>query len=146
MKAPLLAVTFVSLFATFAHARVGDTMKQIEARYGKPQHVYIERERPGVRKLGYRFAGLMVIVCFKDGISKWESFTGWPEGDRLPRLSRQTVNMLLALSAREGTSWQPIPRTKNGEYWVSSDKKTLAFFADEGKSVLVRDPNFSDSD
>jgi hypothetical protein len=145
MRAPPLAVTFLaSLLATSAHARVGDTVKQIEARYGKPQHVYVER--PGIRQLGYRFRGLMVIVYFKDGISKWESFTGWPEGDRLPRLSRQTVNKLLALSAREGTNWQPIPRTKNGEYCVSSDKKTLAFFADEGKSVLVRDPNFSDHD
>jgi hypothetical protein len=115
-------------------------------RYGKPQHVYNEPDRPGVRKLGYRFRGLMVIVFFENSISKAENFMGWPDGEKLPRLSRQTVNELLALSAREGTAWHPIPRTKNGEYWASSDKKTLAFFSNEGKSVVVFDPNFMASE
>jgi hypothetical protein len=121
-------------------------MKQIEARYGKPGHVYNEHDRPGVRKLGYRFGGLMVIVCFKDGISKWESFMGWPQGNRFPRLSRERVKEILALSAPKGKTWQSIPRTENGEYWISSDKKTVAFFEADGTNLLVRDPNFDGKD
>lgn len=146
MKTSLAAITFALLFTVSASARVGDTIKQVEERYGKPQHVYNEPDRPGVRKFGYRFRALMVIVFFEDGISKWESFMGWPDEDRLPQLSRQTVNELLTLSAREGTSWHSIPRTKNGEYWASSDKKTLAFLKNTGKSLDVFDPNFIASD
>ena len=57
-------------------------------------------------------------------------------------LSRESAHEILALSAPIGARWQSIPRTQNGEYWVSSDKKTLAYFATEGNVLLVRDPNF----
>jgi hypothetical protein len=144
MRACFVWIVFVGLFVTSARARVGDTVKQIERRYGKPQHVYNENDRPGVRKLGYRFHGWMVIVCFEDGISRWEGFTAWPEGDTLPRLSRHNVNEILGLSAREATSWQPTRTTKHGKYWVSSDKKTIAFFSHTGTSVIVSDPNFNE--
>jgi hypothetical protein len=56
------------------------------------------------------------------------------------------VKEILALTAPAGTSWQSIPPTKNGKYWVSSDKKTLAYFATEGNDLLVRDPNFDAKD
>jgi hypothetical protein len=144
MRASLIIALLLALLATSAHGRVGETVKQVEARYGKPQHVYDDRSSS--QKLGYRFRGMMVIVLFKDGISKCETFMGWPEGDKLPPLPRERVQQILALSAPKGQSWHSIPRTRNGEYWASSDKKTLAFFGAKGTSVLVGDPNFIEND
>jgi hypothetical protein len=145
MRARLvIAMVLGSLLAMSAHARVGDTFKQIEQRYGKPQHVYFVRA--DARKLGYRFHGFMIVVYFSSGISKWESFTRWPEAGRLPPLPRESVNEILALTAPDGAKWQSIPRTKNGEYWVTHDKKTLAFFATGRDVLLVRDPNFKAKD
>jgi hypothetical protein len=143
MRAPLVVVA-VALLGTPAYARVGDTIKQIEARYGKPQHVYFERR--DAQEFGYYFHRFMIVVHFSHGISKWENFTRWPEAGRLPRFSPESVKEILALTAPAGTSWQPIPPTKNGKYWVSSDKKVLAYFASEGNDFLVRDPNFEAKD
>ncbi len=139
MRAPVV-IAALALITTTAYARVGDTIKQVEARYGKPQHAYFQRR--DAQELGYRFHGFMIVVRFSNGVSKWESFTRWPQAGKLPRMSRESAHEILTLSAPIGARWQSIPRTKNGEYWLSSDKKTLAYFATEGNVLLVRDPNF----
>jgi len=99
-------------------------------------------DRPDLRKVSYGFRGFMIIVYFSGGISKRESF-GRPD---LPKLPRETVNDILALSAREGTSWQPILAEHCDYYWVSSDKKTIAQFGGPGNVVLVQDRNFKSTE
>jgi len=140
MRAPLV-IAALALTATTAYARIGDTIKQVEARYGKPQHVYFQRR--DAQELGYRFRGFGIIVHFSNGKSRWESFSRWPQAGALPRMSRESANEILALSAPPSARWQSIPRTRKGEYWVSGDKKMLAFFATEGNVLLVQDPNFN---
>jgi len=140
MKAPLIIITILALLSTPAYARVGETVKQVEARYGKPQKVFIDR--PDLRKLGYGYRGLMIIVYFSGGICKRESF-GRPD---LPKLPRETVNEILALSAREGTSWQPVLAEHGDSYWLSSDKKVVAQFATPGNVFLVQDRNFKSAE
>jgi hypothetical protein len=139
MRASLVS-TVLALLATSAYARVGETVKQVEARYGKPQKVFIDR--PDLRKVGYGYRGFMVIVYFSGGISKRESF-GRPD---LPKLPPATVNEILAFSAREGTSWQPILLEHGDYYWVSSDKKVIAQFAAPGNVLLVQDRKFKSSE
>jgi hypothetical protein len=140
MKALLVVITFLALLATSAHARVGETVKQVEARYGKPQKVFIDRT--DLRKVGYGYRGFMIIVYFSGGISKRESF-GRPD---IPKLTRETVNELLALSARPGISWQPVLAEHGDFYWVSNDKKVIAQFAAPGNVFLVQDRNFKSSE
>jgi hypothetical protein len=137
-----LVITVLALLATSAYARVGETVKQVEARYGKPQKVFIDR--PDLRKVGYGYRDFMVIVYFSGGISKRESF-GRPD---LPKLPPATVNEILAFSAREGTSWQPILiLLEHGDYyWVSSDKKVIAQFAAPGNVLLVQERKFKSSE
>ena len=94
MKPLLLVMPFLVLLVAPAHARVGETVKQVQARYGKPHKVFIDS--PGLRKIGYGYRGFMSIVYYARGISKRESF-GRPD---VPKLPRHTVDELLALSAR----------------------------------------------
>ena len=142
------ALCIASLLSASAHARVWETVKQVEGRYGKPQHVYLDR--PDLREVGYLFRGFMVLVYYGGGISRRECFSRWPHGGRLPRLSRDTVHEILAFSAREGQSWRavPAPRAakKGNYYWASSDRKTLAGFVAPGEVLILFDPNFDADD
>jgi hypothetical protein len=61
----------------------------------------------------------MIIVYFSGGISKRESF-GRPD---LPKLPAQTVNEILALSVREGTTWQPILKERGDYYWYPATRR-----------------------
>jgi hypothetical protein len=140
MKAFLLIITSLALLVTSAHARIDETVKQVEVRYGRPQKVFIERA--DLRKVGYGYRGFMIIVYFSGGISKRESF-GRPD---VPKLPRETVNELLALSARPGTSWQPVSAEHGDSYWLSSDKKVIAQFAAAGNVFLVQDRNFKSTE
>jgi hypothetical protein len=120
MKTSLVIITFVSLIATSAHARVGETVKQVEARYGKPQRVL--HEHGSFRELGYGYRGFMVGVSYVGGISKSEGFAR-PD---MPRLSDADVQQLLALSLAPGTSWKLASDQKGDRLWVRSDDKVVA--------------------
>jgi hypothetical protein len=139
-KPLFLVITFLALLVTPAHARVSETVKQVEARYGKPQKVFIDR--PALRKIGYGYHGFMIIVYYVGGVSKRESF-GRPD---VPKLPCGTIDQLLALSARPGTSWQPVRVQEGDSHWVSSDKKVIAHFAAPGNVFLVQDRNFKSSE
>jgi hypothetical protein len=140
MKTLLAIITSLALLATSAHARIGETVKELEARYGKPQKVFIDRA--DLRKVGYGYRGFMIIVYFSGGISKRESF-GRPD---VPKLPRETVNELLALCARPGTGWQPLSAEHGDSSWLSSDKKIIAQVAAPGNVFLVQDRNFKSSE
>ena len=72
MKTSLVVIAFVLILATHAHARVGETVKQVEARYGKPQRVL--HEHGSFRELGYGYRGFMVGVSYVGGVCKSEGF------------------------------------------------------------------------
>jgi hypothetical protein len=139
-----IGLCIASLLPASAHGRVWETVKQVEARYGKPQRVLLDR--PDLREVGYVFRGFMVLVYYSGGISRRESFSRWPRGGRLPPLSRDTVQEILAFSTPQGQSWLAIPAPhvakKETYYWVSSDRRTIAFFVAPGGILLFRDPNF----
>src|SRR5204862_6530314 len=72
MGASLVIIAFTSLLTTSTYARVGETVKQVEARYGKPQRVL--HERGSFRELGYGYRGFMVGVSYVGGVCKSEGF------------------------------------------------------------------------
>jgi len=133
------------LLSTSVFARVGETVKQVEARYGKPQKVFIDRS--DLRKIGYGYRGFMVIVYFSGGISERESFSQ-PDVSRLPK---EAVTQLLALSAAPGTTWKPwTPATaeRGEQFWMRSDGAVLANCGSHaGIGVIVfQDRNFKSSE
>ena len=135
MKASLVIITFVSLVATSAHARVGETVKQVEARYGKPQRVL--HERGSFRELGYGYRGFMVGVSYIGGISKSEGFAR-PD---TPRLSDADVQQILALSLAPGTTWKLASDQKGDRLWVRSDGKVVALLNAQ-KFLQVQEKGF----
>jgi hypothetical protein len=135
MKTSLVIVTFISLLARSAQARVGETVKQVEARYGKPQRVL--HEHGSFRELGYGYRGFMVGVSYVGGIVKSEGFAR-PD---TPRLSEADVQQLLALSLAPGTSWKLVSDQKGDRLWVRSDGKVVALLNAQ-KFLQVQEKGF----
>ena len=135
MKTSLLIITFMSLFATAARARVGETVKQVEARYGKPQRVL--HERGSFRELGYGYRGFMVGVSYVGGVSKSEGFAR-PD---TPRLSDADVQQILALSLPPGTTWKRLADQGGDPFWVRSDGKVVALLSAR-KFLQVQEKDF----
>src|SRR5207244_804811 len=119
MKTSFVIITIISLI-TSAYARVGESVKQVEARYGKPQRVL--HEHGSFRELGYGYRGFMVGVSYVSGVSKSEGFAR-PD---TPRLSDSDVQQLLALSLAPGTSWKLASDQNGDRLWVRSDGKVVA--------------------
>lgn len=139
MKPRLASVTIVALLFALvipAHARIGENVKEIEARYGKPQRVL--HERGTFREVGYGFSGFMVGVGYIGGVSKREGFAR-PD---LPKLSDGDVQRILAFSADRGLSWKPLSVEHGDRYWTRSDGKVIAMLTSAGNFLTVQDRNF----
>ncbi len=144
MKTSLSVITFLAILSATAHAGVGETVKQVEARYGKPEvevrHGKPERvlrEHGSFRKLGYRYRGLMVIVGYVAGVCKSEFFDR-PDNRRL---SDADVQQLLALSLAPGTTWKRLPDLGGDQTWIRSDGKVVALL-NEHKFLRVQEKDF----
>lgn len=134
---PLLLTTLLALLAISAEARVGETIKQVEARYGKPQKIFIDRT--DLRKVGYGYRGFMVIVYFSGGVSKRESF-GLPGGRKI---SRQAASELLRLSTAPGTSWKEGHGDHGDILWISNQKRVVAALSQDADAFIVQDLRFN---
>jgi hypothetical protein len=134
MKTSLVIITIVSII-TSAYARVGESVNQVEARYGKPQRVL--HEHGSFRELGYGYRGFMVGVSYVSGVSKSEGFAR-PE---TPRLSDSDVQQLLALSLAPGTSWKLVPAKNADRMWIRSDGKVVALLSAQ-KFLQVQEKGF----
>src|SRR5438132_5416060 len=102
MKTSLVVIAFVLILATHAHARIGESVKQVEAKYGKPQRIL--HEHGSFREIGYGYRGFMVGVAYLDGISKREGFAR-PD---LPKLSAADIQEILQIAAGKGMLWEPL--------------------------------------
>src|SRR5438094_9865827 len=102
MKTSLVVIAFVLILATHAHARVGETVAQVEARYGKPQRVL--HEHGSFREVGYGYHGFMIGVSYVGGVCKSEGFAR----PGTSQLSDADVQQVLALTAAPGTSWKRV--------------------------------------
>jgi hypothetical protein len=134
MKTSLVIITIVSL-TTSAYARVGESVKQVEGRYGKAQRVLHEHD--SFRELGYGYRGFMVGVSYVSGVSKSEGFAR-PD---TPRLSDSDVQQLLALSLAPGTSWKLASDHNGDRLWVRSDGKVVALLNAQ-KFLQVQEKGF----
>ena len=120
MKTSLAIIALIAIRSATAHAGVGETVKQVEARYGKPEQVLYDHG--GFRKLGYRYRGLLVIEGYAGGVSKSEFFD---RADHRP-LSDADVQQLLALRSAPGTTWKRLADLGRDQTWIRSDRKVVA--------------------
>ena len=135
MKTSLAVITFLAILSATAHAGVGETVKQVEARYGKPERVL--HEHGSFRQFGYVYRGLLVIVGYVAGVSKSEFFDH-PDNRRL---SDTDVQHLLALSLAPGTTWKRLPDLGGDQTWIRSDGKVVALL-NEHRFLRVQEKNF----
>ena len=135
MKTPLVIAAFISSLATSGHARIGETIVQIEARYGKPQRVL--HERGSFRQLGYGYHGFMVAVGYVNGICKSEGFAR----PGISRLSDADVQQLLALSLAPGTTWKRVRDQGGDPLWMRSDGKVFGLLS-EHTFLQVQEKDF----
>src|SRR5262249_24454776 len=135
MKTSLAVVTFLAILSATADAGVGETVKQVEARYGKPERVLYDHGN--FRKLGYRYRGLLVIEGYARGVSKSEFFD---RQDHRP-LSDAEIQQLLALSWAPGTTWKRLPDLGGDQTWIRSDHKAVALLS-EHKFLRVQEKDF----
>jgi hypothetical protein len=119
MKTSLAVITFLATFSETAHVGVGETVKQVETRYGGPERVL--HEHGNFRALGYRYRGLLVIEGYVVGISKSEFFD---RPDHRP-LSDAHVQQLLALNSVPGTTWKRLPDLGIDQTWIRGDRKVV---------------------
>lgn len=143
-KIPVRAyATFTALallvFCSSAFARIGEDVKQIEARYGKP--IRIEAERGNYRDVDHASHGFMIMVHFIDGISKIEAFARPDKSN----LSTDSVKEILALSAGKDQTWRDLPEKKGDGFWSRSDGGALAVFPAQGNFFFVEDPKLEES-
>src|SRR6266513_2725830 len=137
MKALTFTVLVWITFAATGFSRIGEDEKQIEARYGKPGKDLGNHGE--VHEVGYVSGGFMILVDFVNRISQREGFAKLDTS----ALTDVAALQILALSAAEGTNWEPTPGSGGDRSWRRSDNKAIAIFPAQGKVLFVQDVNFA---
>ena len=135
MNPRLVAVALLA-FSSSAFALIGEDAKEIEARYGKPARVLVDRGNH--REIGLPYRGFMLIVRFIGGISMQE---GWARPDQ-SRLSREAVRQILDMSAPPSVTWRELPTKDGDQFWERSDGKAKAILPTAGNFFIVQDPKW----
>ncbi len=133
---PRLVIVALLAFSSSAFALIGEDAKQIEARYGKPARILLDRGDH--REIGLPYRGFMLIVRFMGGISRQE---GWARPDQ-SRLSREAVRQILDISAPPSVRWRELPKKNGDRFWERSDGGATAILPARGNFFIVQDPNF----
>ena len=131
MRLKTILLLFVALtYATPAFARIGETVEQLDKRYGRP----LETSRDKGETRRYSFRGFTVLVGLDRGISQCEVYR---KADN-SRMSEP--ELFLLLDANVGKSpWRADP-DENFNYYTywSKDKKTrVAIYTLATHTLLV---------
>lgn len=130
----LLSVGLGILGCAVGYARIGETEKQCEERYGKPE----ETDRDGSRKI-YRKSDMVVLAHFHEGICDYIMFSK-VERDEPKELSENERDLLLKANGA-GNGWKKVGRsggttvfeTTGGEFRAQHDlvSQSLTIFTRE---------------
>jgi hypothetical protein len=117
----LVALSAIALCTHNAPARLGESVEQIEQRYGKP----IQEEETSSQISGrkYKALGFVIAVMFFNGKSEAESFTK-PTGEGIVETEIEAI-----LKANgSGGEWTRVDKIGSAKTWKLGDS-TLAYFA-----------------
>jgi hypothetical protein len=113
------ALVGFAAFGPKSLALVGETTKQIEARYGPPRDA--NRDEFGNDQRGYMFGDYMVAVAFERGVSVCESFFR-PKASR--DFTPEELADILVAYVPSGTHWKA--SKSEAWLWTSADGKLRA--------------------
>ncbi|MEY2564564.1 MAG: hypothetical protein QOH88_2757 [Verrucomicrobiota bacterium] len=115
-----VVIILCAIIAPSAGARIGDTVTQIEARFGKPDHE-VAPMKEGRQHLAYHFKTYNVNVVFRDGLSAWEAYE-MQQGGAVPDAFFHAV-----LDENGGKAEFTVKRSNNGQVeWQRKDGKITA--------------------
>ena len=114
-----LALLGFAAFASKSFALVGETTKQIEARYGPQRDA--NRDEFGNEQRGYTFGNYIVAVAFEKGVSVCESFFR-PKASR--DFTPEELADILVAYVPSGTHWKA--SRSEAWLWTSADGKLSA--------------------
>jgi hypothetical protein len=131
MKTALLIFSLAAGLCLHAQARLGETINQTEARYGKPVRTFTDEGFPAME---FSFGGMKVTVDFLDGKSGQEQFAKPDEG----AFSDHEIALILQANAG-GKDWavKPVP-SDSMKHWSLSDGSAEAFYEVAAAKVLVQ--------
>ena len=120
----LCTLIATALLVTTANARIGETEKEIAARYGRVLQSSEERGEMPLRL--YQSAGMQIGVVFLNGKSVAEFISRTDKKD----LSGTAVQLLLTANA-DGTQWEEKMPFANGRgMWRIESKGITAIYGD----------------
>ena len=148
MKKKLIALALLAGL-TSAHARVGETVAQIEARYGLPvagnPEVPPPRDELGNEIRVYNFHHFAITVTFAGGISQAELFAKYKDhmmSESWETLTQAEVDAILAAYESAGVRWQPgeaLGTAKRPLRWTSTDGRLKATYMFNQLQIGVND-------
>ncbi len=136
MKALFLTALACLGLITTGLARVGETEKEIEARYGKPGKDM--GMRGNVHQIGYMSGGFMILVDFVNGVSQREGFAN---PDSTP-LTNDAIDEILRMNTPEGLTWEPGRSPGEDKAWQRSDGKVIALCPSPRLFLFFQDVNY----
>ena len=119
-----------------ALAGIGESEKEIEARYGKPDKLF--GQHGNLNEVGYVSGGFMIMVAFINGTSQREGFAS-PD---ISPLSKDNIDHILSMAGGPGLTWKELPSKAGTRYWNRSDWKAIAVFPPGDKFFFIQDPSF----
>src|SRR5437870_2897172 len=135
MQIRTISITILGTIAaaTVAFAGIGEDEKQIEARYGKAGKDM--GSHGTVHQVGYVSGGFMILVDYVNGISQREGFAN---PDTSP-LTNEAIELILKISAPEGTKWRQVQGAGPDRSWRRTDEKAVAICPSAGIFLFVQE-------
>jgi len=137
MKVLFITGLFAFSLATAGFARVGDTEKEVEARYGKPGKDM--GTKSNVHQMGYMAGGFMILVDFVNGVSQREGFAN---PDTTP-LTNDAIYEILRMNSQEGTIWQQGQVPGEDKAWQRSDGKVIALCPSPRLFLFIQNASYN---
>lgn len=114
MKTLSIIVAAALLALCSAHARLGESEAEVEARYGKGKTMLSDAR--GVSK-SYKSGGLQIFVTFFEGRSNSEMYAKLNDG----RLDDAEIRVLLDANSG-GLQWEAGEQRSDGPLWTVADR------------------------
>lgn len=111
----LATAAFLALGALPAQARLGETEKEIEKRYGPPVRKLMAATKRDKTRL-YSFKGMQIKVTFLDGKSQLENYSR----PSTKKLIESEINLLMKVNAPD-LEWLELKAENDDRSWVSQD-------------------------
>ena len=135
MRQILVAMLIGVMTSGLAYARLGETVNEIEAQYGKPLKAS-NPVAPATSSYLYDHGGFAIIVGFCNGKSCYEFFQKHTNDRDLTLLAIPDREIQGILDAN-GKSWTKSLSPKGGRQWMRDDTRAVAFYQEKEDAFKI---------